>query len=162
MKAEVTIVPMTPRHLERVLEIEKASFSSPWSKRIFYQELAGNPYATYVVAMAGEELVGYAGIWLVLDEAHVTNIAVSPQWRRRGVARQLLDHLLRVAYSQGARGATLEVRKSNAVARNLYASLGFAAVGVRKEYDTDNKEDAVIMWLRDLSAYFERKEQADG
>jgi ribosomal-protein-alanine N-acetyltransferase len=78
------------------------------------------------------------------------------------VARQLLDHLLRVAYSQGARGATLEVRKSNAVARNLYASLGFAAVGVRKEYYTDNKEDAVIMWLRDLSAYFERKEQADG
>lgn len=162
MAVDVEFAAMTPLHLNRIMEIEQACFTTPWSKNTFYRELVSNPYATYTVAMVAEEVVGYAGTWLVLDESHVTNIAVAPEWRRQGVARKLLDHLLAISLQQGAVSMTLEVRRSNAAAQNLYEEFGFVVAGVRKGYYTDDKEDALIMWLRDIPAYFDRKEQAHG
>lgn len=160
--AEVYITQMTPSHLERVMVVENACFTAPWSEAAFYREIAENPYALYAVAMAGEEVAGYAGTWLVLDESHVTNIAVSPSWRRKGVAKQLIEHMLRLSMHQGALRMTLEVRRSNLAAQRLYESFGFVVSGVRKGYYTDNKEDALIMWLNDIPGYFDRKEEANG
>lgn len=153
---------MKPAHLKQVLVIEQACYTLPWSVNIFYQELVGNPNALYYTAMAGEQVVGYAGIWLILDEAHVTNIAVAPEWRRRGVAKRLMEHLLQNSLNQGVNRITLEVRRTNLAAQKLYESFGFVAAGVRKGYYSDNNEDGLIMWLYDIGAYFDRKEQANG
>ncbi len=162
MAADIEIVAMTPLHLKRIMEIEQSCFTTPWSKNTFYRELVSNPYANYIVAMAAEEVAGYAGTWLVLDEAHVTNIAVAPKWQRQGVATKLMEHLLRISLSRGANSMTLEVRYSNTAAQNLYEGFGFVAAGVRRGYYTDDNEDALIMWLKDIAAYFDRKEQANG
>lgn len=162
MSASIELIPMTPLHLDRVMAVEHACFTAPWSKNTFYRELISNPYAMYVVALVGEEVVGYAGTWLVLDESHITNIAVAPKWQRQGVARKLMEYLLQTALSQGAKGITLEVRRTNLAAQNLYESFGFVVAGVRKGYYSDNKEDALIMWLHDIPGYFQGKEQANG
>lgn len=159
---EVYLTPMMPIHLDRVMEVEEACFSAPWQKSTFHQEITGNPFALYIVAMAGEEVAGYAGTWLVLDESHITNIAVAPRWQRRGIAKKLMEYLLKVSLKQGANRITLEVRQSNLAAQKLYTEFGFSAAGIRRGYYTDNKEDALIMWLDDIAAYFDRKEQANG
>lgn len=159
---KIYIVPMTPVHLDRVMKVEQTCFTSPWQRSTFYQEITGNPYALYIVAIAGEEVVGYAGTWLILDESHVTNIAVAPAWQRRGIAKMLMEYLLRTSLKQGANRITLEVRRTNIPAQKLYEGFGFTVAGVRKGYYSDNKEDALIMWLHDISAYFDRKERADG
>ena len=162
MAVDIDIAAMTPLHLDRVMEIEQACFTAPWSKGTFYRELVSNPYANYIVALAGEAVAGYAGTWLVLDESHITNIAVAPEWRRHGIGRKLMEELLRISLGQGARSITLEVRRSNVAAQNLYQSFGFVVAGVRRGYYTDDNEDALIMWLYDIAAYFDRKEQAHG
>lgn len=154
MADELYIATMEPRHLDGVIAIEQESFTSPWSRGTFLREITENPYALYLVAMAGQQVAGYAGTWLIMDEAHITNIAVAKAWRRRGVARRLLDRMLVLAHEQGIRRVTLEVRRSNQVAQNLYRALGFYAAGVRPGYYTDNSEDAVIMWLDNLEDYF--------
>lgn len=162
MSAEICLTPMTPAHLDRVIEVEHACFSAPWSKSTFYQEITANPYAHYIVAVNGDQVAGYAGTWLILDESHVTNVAVAPQWRRQGIAKQLMEYLLLTSFKQGANRITLEVRRSNLAAQQLYQGFGFCVEGVRKGYYTDNKEDALIMWLNDIAAYFDRREQGDG
>lgn len=162
MAVDIDIVAMTPLHLDRIMEIEQACFTAPWSKGTFLQELVSNPYASYIVALAEETVVGYAGTWLVLDEAHVTNIAVAPEWQRQGIGRRLLEELLRISLRQGAKSITLEVRRSNTAAQNMYQSFGFVVAGVRRGYYTNDNEDALIMWLYDIAAYFDRKEQAYG
>jgi len=159
---EIYVIQMSTIHLERVMEVENACFTLPWSKNTFYHEITNNPYAHYVVAMAGEQVAGYAGTWLVLDESHVTNIAVAPDWRRRGIAKRLMDHLLKNSLRQGANRITLEVRRSNLAAQKLYEGFGFVIAGIRKGYYTDNNEDGMIMWLDDIAAYFDRKEQVHG
>jgi ribosomal-protein-alanine N-acetyltransferase len=162
MKPEIIIAAMKPEHLSQVMVIEKKSFTVPWSEITYYREISENPYAIYIVALSREEVVGYAGRWLILDESHITNIAVSPGWRRQGVGRKLLEHMLRTSLLDGANRMTLEVRRTNLGAQKLYQEFAFSAAGYRRGYYTDNNEDALIMWQYDIAAYFDRKEQIDG
>lgn len=144
--ARVTFAPMKLRHLPEVLAIERASFVTPWTRQGFVFELLHNECARYIVALVAGRVVGYAGIWVLLDEAHLTSIAVHPEWRGRGLGRALMEEMLALARSLGVRAMTLEVRPSNLPARRLYASLGFEERGRRKGYYADTGEDALIMW----------------
>ncbi|HEY8486587.1 MAG TPA: ribosomal protein S18-alanine N-acetyltransferase, partial [Limnochordales bacterium] len=147
---EVVIDPMRVRDLNDVMAIERLSFTSPWSRTAFLSELLENDRAHYLVARVHGRTVGYVGIWIVADEGHITNVAVHPDYRSRGVGRRLLHAITELAIRKGARRLTLEVRRSNLRAQSLYQSLGFQSVGVRRGYYRDNNEDAIIMW-RDLS-----------
>ncbi|MBE3598704.1 MAG: ribosomal protein S18-alanine N-acetyltransferase [Limnochordaceae bacterium] len=147
---DVTVDPMRVRDLNDIMVIERLSFSTPWSKSAFLSELLENERAHYLVARADGRAVGYVGIWLVADEGHITNVAVHPEYRSRGVGRKLMEAITELARRKGARRLTLEVRKSNLRAQRLYESLGFQGVGLRKGYYRDNNEDAIIMW-RELS-----------
>jgi ribosomal-protein-alanine N-acetyltransferase len=117
----------------------------PWPDDAYRNELATNRLASYVVARAGDRVVGFAGLWVMVDEAHVTTFAVDPRWRRRGVGERLLLGLIDIAVARRAREATLEVRLSNVPARRLYEKFGFRPVGIRPRYYSDNGEDALIM-----------------
>ena len=141
---------MRPDDLPAVQQIELRSFPTPWSSRAFLAELTENLYAHYIVAVSEERPVGYAGMWIVLDEAHITNIAVEPRLRGRRVGERLLRELILLAAELGAQRMTLEVRRSNLVAQSLYRKLGFVNRGLRKGYYTDTHEDAIIMWLEEL------------
>ena len=133
--------------LEDVLEVEHESFSIPWSREAFYNEIENNQFAFYLVAELEGKIAGYCGVWLVLDEAHVTNVAVLPSFRGKGIGQALMEKLLELAMEHGAKTATLEVRVSNHPAQSLYRKLGFENGGIRKRYYTDNQEDALIMWV---------------
>lgn len=128
-----------------VLDIERASFTTPWPPEAFQQELRHNRLARYTVARQGNAVVGYAGVWLMVDEAHVTTFAVHPDWRRQGIGRRLLLALLIMAEELHAARMTLEVRVSNLAAHGLYAAHGFTIAGRRERYYTDDGEDAYIM-----------------
>ena len=141
----VRIEPMTLGDLERVHAIERASFFPTWPDDAYRTELTTNKLATYFVARLEDVVIGFAGIWLMVDEAHVTTFAVDPAWRRRGVGERLLLALLDVSVARRAREATLEVRLSNMAARRLYEKYGFRPVGIRPRYYSDNGEDALIM-----------------
>ncbi len=150
--------PMRVPDLPAVQLIERASFTTPWPSQAYRQELESNRLAQYVVALLGDEIVGYGGIWLMVDEAHVTTFAVHPQYRRRRIGERLLIALLDLALAREAREATLEVRLSNLPARRLYEKYGFRPVGIRPRYYSDNGEDALIMTTEplDLPAMQER------
>ena len=135
---------MTVRDVDQVHAIEEATFPRPWSRNDFVKEMTQNACARYLVAEKEGTVVGFAGAWIVLDEAHVTNIAVEKSWRGQGIGRALTEALLQYAANLGVVYATLEVRRSNAVAQKLYQSLGFEYVGVRKKYYEDNGEDAFL------------------
>jgi len=137
---------MTSEYLDGVLAIEKVSFPTPWTRNSFLNEIYNNDFAYYYVARAGQKVIGYAGLWIILDEAHVTNVAAHPDYRGRRLGEVLLKVLMREAVYLGADRMTLEVRVSNRSARRLYERLGFVSAGVRKGYYNDNKEDAIIMW----------------
>ncbi len=141
----VRIDPMTVNDIPDVHDIERASFPIPWPIYAFRQELETNRMARYLVVRIGEETVAYAGIWLMVDEAHVTTFAVLPEWRRRGIGARLMLAVLRLAVEMRASVATLEVRLGNLGARTLYQRFGFRPVGVRPRYYSDNGEDALIM-----------------
>jgi [ribosomal protein S18]-alanine N-acetyltransferase len=145
LTARVVVEPMTSDDVGAVHEIERLSFSTPWPAHAFEQELKGNRLARYVVARAGEQVVGFAGLWLMVDEAHVTTFGVHPDWRRQGIGRQLLLNLLELSITIGARRMTLEVRVSNEAAQGLYRGFGFDIVGRRARYYTDDGEDALVM-----------------
>lgn len=141
---------MTVDDLPAVHVIEQESFSTPWPPHAYRQELETNRLAHYIVARWDEKIVGFAGIWLLVDEAHVTTFAVSGAWRRQGVGERLLLAVLDLSRARGAHEATLEVRPSNVPARRLYEKYGFKLVGVRLRYYSDNNEDALIMTTEDL------------
>lgn len=141
----VRIEPMSLDDLDRVHAIERASFFPAWPDDAYRNELTTNKLATYLVARLEDVVIGFAGIWLMVDEAHVTTFAVDPAWRRRGVGERMLLALLDVSVARRAREATLEVRLSNTAARRLYEKYGFRPVGVRPRYYSDNGEDALIM-----------------
>lgn len=153
---EFKIIPMREEHLGGVLEIERQSFPTPWSKQAFLGELRDNELAHYYVCLQGDKVTGYAGMWIIFDEAHVTNIAVHPDYRGRKIGKALLLNLMEQALRLGAERITLEVRPSNKVAQELYRKLGFRPVGIRKGYYTDTNEDAIIMW-RNLYEEFQAK-----
>ncbi len=142
---------MTVDDVPDVHRIERASFPVPWPDYAFRQELQTNRLAHYMVVRVLEETVAYGGLWMMVDEAHVTTFAVLPQWRRHGVGGRLLLEMTHLARDLGARVMTLEVRLSNAPARSLYQQFGFRPVGVRPRYYSDNGEDALIMTTEPLS-----------
>ncbi|HEV2474791.1 MAG TPA: ribosomal protein S18-alanine N-acetyltransferase [Chthonomonadales bacterium] len=141
----VSIEPMRRGDLEAVTRIDRLCFPVPWSPSSYVTELA-NRTARYLVARIAGQLVGYAGAWVIMDEAHITTLAVDPQYQRRKVGERLLIALLEEAALQKASRATLEVRESNAAAQNLYRRYGFRSVAVRRSYYTDNGENALVMW----------------
>lgn len=128
-----------------VHRIESASFPTPWPDYAFKQEIQSNRLAHYLVVKSGDETIGYGGMWLMVDEAHITTFAVLPEWRRRGIGARLMLALMQVARELNARIVTLEVRLSNRPARGLYGRFGFRPVGIRPRYYSDNNEDALIM-----------------
>ena len=136
---------MTLADIPDVHAIERASFPVPWPDYAFRQELVANRMARYLVVRAGSEAVAYAGVWLMVDEAHITTFAVLPEWRRQGIGERLLLAVLALAAELRAEVATLEVRLSNLPARRLYEKFGFRPVGLRPRYYSDNNEDALIM-----------------
>ena len=146
MSSENTVIRrMKQEDLDEVTALEKATFTIPWSRESFRQELERNVAARYLVAESEGKIIGYAGAWIILDESHITNIAVAESYRGRGVGRKLTQALLQLLSNLGASYATLEVRVSNERAQNLYRSLGFISVGKRKRYYEDNQEDAFLM-----------------
>ena len=134
--------------IEDILVVEKLSFSIPWSRDSFEKEIVDNNLAIYLVAKVNEKAVGYIGMWKVLNEGHITNVAVHPEFRHQGIGDQLVSELLSLCEKENIDFVTLEVRKSNQNAIKLYEKHGFVAEGIRKAYYQDNKEDAIIMWKR--------------
>lgn len=133
---------------ESIEELEQVCFSQPWSYDSIYHELAANKLSFYLVAETEGKTVGYAGIWKIGDEGHITNVAVAPEHRRKRIGDTLVAVLIEVTEEDGIRSHTLEVRKSNQAAIRLYEKHGFKTEGERKSYYKDNGEDALIMWRR--------------
>ncbi len=140
----VGIRAMTEEDLEEVLRIERLSFPQPWSREAYRREIS-QPFSVYVVAEDGEGVVGYAGMWVILDEAHLTTLAVDPEKRREGIGERLLAHMEEEARRRGATTMLLEVRPSNRPALALYEKKGFSLWGRRRRYYSDNQEDALLM-----------------
>lgn len=138
---------LTINDIDEIVRIDHASFTSPWSRDAFIRELTMNPYAIYIGAELEGQLVAYGGVWVIVDEAHITNIAVDPMFRGRKLGEKLMMKLMEMIMVKGARTATLEVRVTNIVAQNLYRKFGFMNGGIRKGYYTDNHEDALVMWV---------------
>lgn len=145
----IRLEPMQIEDLEEVLAIEQQSFTTPWSRSMFVSELANTRLSRLLVARAGEPhaaIIGYLAYRMVVDEMHIVLIAVHPTWRRRGIARQLLEQAMTQARQASCCKATLEVRVSNVAAQRLYFQLGFAPVGTRPRYYRHPAEDALILW----------------
>ena len=138
------ITTMNATHVSQVAELEKLCFSDPWSEKSVASEL-NNPLSLWLVALEGERLAGYVGSQTVLDETDMMNIAVHPDYRRCGVAWQLVEELVAGLKRRGSRCLTLEVRASNDPARKLYEKLGFQQIGLRKNYYRNPREDALIL-----------------
>ncbi|WDH76215.1 MULTISPECIES: ribosomal protein S18-alanine N-acetyltransferase [Exiguobacterium] len=146
--ADVKIRRMTWLDVEEVTKVEKASFSIPWTKEAFMNEMLRNEQAIYFVAVHDKRVVGFVGVWQIVDEGHITNIAVLPEFRGQGIGNQLLAELVTFAKSKGLVGLTLEVRVSNVGAQKLYEQFGFMQAGRRRRYYQDNNEDAYIYWAK--------------
>jgi ribosomal-protein-alanine N-acetyltransferase len=159
MRADGTVKlePMRESDLDEILPLEQASFTEPWTRKMFLGELQGNAFSTNLVARAGHAgfgpglpggaLVGYVMFWVVFEELHLMNLAVRPEARRRGIGTELIRQALAVGADRGVRTALLEVRASNAAARAFYRKLGFVERNVRRGYYNHPREDAVIMVL---------------
>ena len=136
------------QHLAEICRIDRASFSHPWTESAYRHELKENPLAHYLGCFCGEELAGFAGFWLVVDEAQISNVAISPDFRQRGFGRQLMEQVIAHCLALGGRSISLEVRAGNVPAIALYQGLGFQTVGRRRGYYTQPDEDALLMELR--------------
>jgi len=141
----ISIRRMNALDVDGVLAVEQQSFATPWSREGFANEM-NNDLSYYLVMVEAGQIIGYAGMWLIVDEAHVTNVAVLPTHRGRKLGEQLLATLIEHAQKRGALRMTLEVRASNEIAQNLYGKFGFAPQGRRRNYYVETKEDAIIMW----------------
>jgi len=137
---------MTMADIPAIVAIEHEAFSSPWTTEAFTNELMNNLFARYMIMEHEGEIIGYGGMWVIMDEAHVTNIAVKSDYRGKGLGSCLLEELQRTAVYFGAVKMTLEVRPSNEIAQRLYRKYGFEPSGIRPRYYSDNNEDALIMW----------------
>jgi len=161
---EVRIVAMRRRHLRAVLRIESQVYPRPWSLALFMSELGLRSSRCYVVARVGGSVVGYAGLMLTGDDAHVTTIAVDPAWHRHKIGTRLLAFLAHESLRRGARNLTLEVRVSNEPAQGMYRQFGFKPAGIRKGYYQETNEDALVMWAEDIDTpeYGERLARLEG
>ncbi|MGE7604698.1 ribosomal protein S18-alanine N-acetyltransferase [Peribacillus sp. NPDC097675] len=147
MSKTMTFRMMKTEDIEQVLNVEKQSFTLPWTREAFFNELNNNEYAVYLVIEDDGKIAGYCGAWIVIDESHITNIAILPEYRGQKLGEALLRKMIEISISMGVVRMTLEVRVSNAVAISLYEKLGFQKGGIRKRYYTDNQEDAYVMWV---------------
>jgi ribosomal-protein-alanine N-acetyltransferase len=150
LELDVQLVAMRRRHLRSVMRIEVQVYPRPWSLSLFMSELALRSTRAYYVARVDGAVVGYAGLMLGVDEAHVTTIAVDPSWHRRKIATRLLLVLAGEAIQRGASSLTLEVRVGNTQAQTLYRQFGFGPAGIRKNYYVETNEDALVMWAHDI------------
>lgn len=137
---------MTLADIDTIIDIEKECFAVPWTKEAFQNELMYNQFAHYFVMLWQGEIIGYGGLWTIVDEAHVTNIGLREAYRGRKLGQRLLSELMTFASLRGMKRMTLEVRVSNIPAQRLYEKFGFKVEGVRRGYYSDNGEDALIMW----------------
>jgi len=142
----VDIIYMNLEHIDEVSELEQICFYTPWTKKDFIKEITENKLAIYIVAIDNKKVVGYAGMWHIVDEGHITNIAVMPQYQHCGVGSKLVKKLIDIAVVKKMVGLTLEVRIGNLLAQKLYTKFGFKPEGIRKRYYSDTGEDAIIMW----------------
>lgn len=139
---------MTKDDAPAVHQIEEAVFPTPWTLESFYYEMEKNPQAHYFVAINEQDkMIGFCGMWVVLDESQITNVAVMPEGRGQGIGEVLMRESIKLAKSMDVVVMSLEVRVTNVVAQNLYRKLGFQDGGIRKGYYTDNQEDALVMWV---------------
>ena len=157
---ELIIRPMKREDVPRVHEIECACFRSPWSKNALLGELR-NDVAHYLVMELDGELIGYGGMWVLFEEAHVTNVAIMPDYRKRGLGRMLMLAMMERAIKYDAEKMTLEVRESNLVAQHLYEKLDFYQNGFRARYYSDTGEGAMILWNSDIQKTLKRERQKD-
>ncbi|MDR1703661.1 MAG: ribosomal protein S18-alanine N-acetyltransferase [Clostridiales bacterium] len=139
---------MTLRHLDEVYAIETASFTVPWSRKALSDEITSNDLAHYIVALDDGKVIGYAGLWHVVNEGHITNVAVSPERRKEGIGEALLKRLIAYAESKEMIGLMLEVRVSNYDAQRIYFKNGFELEHIRKRYYSDTREDALVLWKK--------------
>ena len=142
---DIKIEEMTTEDIDEVFEVEKNCFEDYWSKESFRKELS-NEVARYIVAKLNGKIVGYVGIWLILDEGHINNVAVHSDYRGKKIGDKLIKGIVDLCKDNNIASMTLEVRASNKIAQNLYRKYVFKMGGIRKEYYSDNKEDAIIMW----------------
>lgn len=147
MENELLFRKMTVDDIGAVAAIEREAFATPWTEEIFQHEMTGNAYAHYVVAELAGEVIGHCGMWIVLDECHITNIAVREALRGKGYGEKILRHAIELCKMNDVVTMTLEVRLSNEPARSMYRKLGFQEGGIRKNYYTDDHEDALVMWV---------------
>jgi len=144
-KLKVSLVHADHTYIDQLCEVENACFNIPWSRDALLDDMSKNLFAEYIAAVVDNKVVGYAGMWKIIDEGHITNIAVHPDYRGRKVGRKLLNGLIANARKSRLKLLTLEVRISNDIARKLYETSGFEVVGQRRRYYADNNEDAIIM-----------------
>jgi len=148
----VTIESVTaPAQIDEVLAIEEVSFTNPWTREMYLAELQ-NTGVSFCFLARGDDgrSVGFCSVWRILDELHINNLAVLPDFRRDGVGTALLRHVIREGVARGAKRATLEVRRSNESARLLYERFGFTVAGVRPDYYSKPVEDALVLWRENL------------
>lgn len=144
--SNLSVVPFQLDHVEDVLMVEKLSFSIPWSRDSFINEISNNSLSRYVVCIKDGRVIGYGGMWLIAGEAHITNIGVHPDFRKMGAASAIVEALFDICKRESVSDITLEVRESNVPAISLYTKYGFVREGTRYGYYEDNKENAIIMW----------------
>lgn len=150
MSENIIVEPMKFEDLDEVYEIERISFSLPWSKQMWMDEMIKSQKANHLVARLDEKLVGYAGFWFIIDEAEIVNIAVHPDYRRKGIGELLLKEILSLAKSKGAKMVTLEVRETNEPAKSLYGKFDFQLIAIRKNFYKDTNENAYVYWLNPI------------
>lgn len=150
VEKNITVRRAVIEDVDEILKIELSSFPTPWSREAFVGELTQNNFAQYFIIEYDYRIVGYVGMWLILDEAHITNIAILPEARGLKLGEFLMRYVMNAAKLAGASGMTLEVRVSNEVAIMMYKKLKFEEHGIRKNYYDDHgkKEDAIIMWVK--------------
>ena len=143
---EYIIEKMHEDDISQILVIENESFPTPWHRKIFELEL-NKPKTLHLVSKSGDRVTGYIISWMMYDEIHILNLAVHPEFRRRGIARELINKVIRHFHQKGAKSVILEVRINNKSAQNLYSKLGFRILRIRKKYYSDTGEDAIVMCM---------------
>lgn len=138
---------MTLDDMDQIMLLEETCFSVPWSRESFIAELSKNMLAHYLVIEIEDTIVAYGGVWYVMNEGHITNVAVHPDHRKKGLGKKIVSAMIVNAKNSAIEQMTLEVRRSNEAAIALYTNLGFETAGIRPKYYTDNNEDALIMWI---------------
>ncbi|WP_090795276.1 ribosomal protein S18-alanine N-acetyltransferase [Pelagirhabdus alkalitolerans] len=139
---------MDRKDIDAVEMIERETFSTPWSREIYLKEIEENKFAYYFVIEEDQEIVGFCGVWFVFDDAQITNLAIDKRHRNKGYGKMLFQYVLNRAIARGIHQLSLEVRESNETAQSLYKKFGLQPAGIRKQYYTDNQEDAIVMWVK--------------